>query len=97
MRETQSMSEYFDEMFNGDGSLRGPYEEIGRWFDAEDVSRLRAKQREAEEVFRLTGITFNVYGKAEAEERLLEQQRNEAEYKMLASRQYGTIVPPLEF
>ncbi len=65
------MSEYFDEMFNGDGSLRGPYEEIGRWFNAEDASRLRAKQREAEEVFRLTGITFNVYGKAEAEERLI--------------------------
>lgn len=65
------MSEYFDEMFNGDGSLRGPYEEIGRWFNAEDVSRLRAKQREAEKVFRLTGITFNVYGKAEAEERLI--------------------------
>ncbi|UWR08505.1 circularly permuted type 2 ATP-grasp protein [Ruegeria sp. B32] len=65
------MSEYFDEMFNGDGSLRGPYEEIGRWFNAEDVSRLRAKQREAEEVFRLTGITFNVYGKTEAEERLI--------------------------
>ncbi|WP_299637431.1 circularly permuted type 2 ATP-grasp protein [uncultured Ruegeria sp.] len=65
------MSEYFDEMFNGDGSLKGPYEEIGRWFNAEDASRLRAKQREAEEVFRLTGITFNVYGKAEAEERLI--------------------------
>ncbi len=65
------MSEYFDEMFNGDGSLRGPYEEIGRWFKAEDASRLRAKQREAEKVFRLTGITFNVYGKAEAEERLI--------------------------
>ncbi len=65
------MSEYFDEMFSGDGALRGPYEEIGRWFDAEDVSRLRAKQREAEEVFRLTGITFNVYGKSEAEERLI--------------------------
>ncbi len=65
------MSEYFDEMINGDGSLRGPYEEIGRWFNAEDASRLRAKQREAEEVFRLTGITFNVYGKAEAEERLI--------------------------
>ena len=65
------MSDYFDEMFSADGSLRGSYEEIGRWFNAEDASRLRAKQREAEEVFRLTGITFNVYGKAEAEERLI--------------------------
>jgi uncharacterized circularly permuted ATP-grasp superfamily protein len=41
------------------------------WFDGEDPSRLRAKQREAEELFRLTGITFNVYGRAEAEERLI--------------------------
>ncbi|MEM7089332.1 MAG: circularly permuted type 2 ATP-grasp protein [Pseudomonadota bacterium] len=65
------MGECFDEMFDSDGSLRESYEEIGRWFNAEDVSRLRAKQREAEEVFRLTGITFNVYGKAEAEERLI--------------------------
>jgi len=65
------MNDYFDEMFASNGSLRGPYEEIGRWFNAEDASRLKAKQREAEEVFRLTGITFNVYGKAEAEERLI--------------------------
>ncbi len=65
------MNDYFDEMFSDNGSLRVAYEEIGRWFNAEDVSRLRAKQREAEEVFRLTGITFNVYGKAEAEERLI--------------------------
>ncbi|MCV6593788.1 MAG: circularly permuted type 2 ATP-grasp protein [Silicimonas sp.] len=65
------MDHFFDEMFHGDGALRGPYEEFGRWFNGEDASRLRAKQREAEEVFRLTGITFNVYGKAEAEERLI--------------------------
>ena len=32
---------------------------------------MRAKQREAEEVFRVTGITFNVYGESEAEERLI--------------------------
>ncbi|MEO0831159.1 MAG: circularly permuted type 2 ATP-grasp protein, partial [Pseudomonadota bacterium] len=34
-------------------------------------ARLRAKQREADELFRLTGITFNVYGREEAEERLI--------------------------
>jgi uncharacterized circularly permuted ATP-grasp superfamily protein len=65
------MSDNFDEMYFQNGSLRDPYLEIGRWFDAEDTARLRAKQREAEEVFRLNGITFNVYGKAEAEERLI--------------------------
>ena len=32
---------------------------------------MRAKNREAEDLFRLTGITFNVYGRSEAEERLI--------------------------
>jgi len=51
--------------------LRRPYEVFGQWYDGEDPARLRAKQREAEEVFRLTGITFNVYGQSAAEERLI--------------------------
>ena len=61
----------FDEMWGTADSLRMPYGEFHDWFSEEDPSRLRAKQREAEEVFRLTGITFNVYGRAEAEERLI--------------------------
>lgn len=61
----------FDEMWGTDEVLRGPYSEFQSWFQDEDLKRLRAKQREAEEVFRLAGITFNVYGRAEAEERLI--------------------------
>ncbi|WP_417262731.1 circularly permuted type 2 ATP-grasp protein [Celeribacter sp.] len=61
----------FDEMWGSDDVLRGPYSEFQSWFQGEDLKRLRAKQREAEEVFRLAGITFNVYGRAEAEERLI--------------------------
>jgi len=61
----------FDEMFGHDGQLRPAYAEFKEWFDDEDPKRLWAKQREAEELFRLTGITFNVYGRAEAEERLI--------------------------
>ena len=64
-------SDIFDEMWGSDTSLREPYRGFHDWFDQEDPRRLRAKQREAEELFRLTGITFNVYGKAEAEERLI--------------------------
>jgi uncharacterized circularly permuted ATP-grasp superfamily protein len=64
-------TEIFDEMWGVDARLRAPYSGWHDWFDHEDAKRLRAKQREAEEVFRLTGITFNVYGKAEAEERLI--------------------------
>ncbi|TCM81477.1 circularly permuted type 2 ATP-grasp protein [Rhodovulum steppense] len=61
----------FDEMWGRDADLRAPYRRFQNWFEGEDIARLRAKQREAEEVFRLTGITFNVYGRAEAEERLI--------------------------
>jgi uncharacterized circularly permuted ATP-grasp superfamily protein len=61
----------YDEMWGHDGAVRPAYRKFHDWFDQEDPSRLRAKQREAEELFRLTGITFNVYGRAEAEERLI--------------------------
>src|SRR6056297_1941425 len=65
------MAECFDEMWGSAGAIRSPYRGFHDWFTEEDAKRLRAKQREAEEIFRLTGITFNVYGKAEAEERLI--------------------------
>jgi uncharacterized circularly permuted ATP-grasp superfamily protein len=61
----------FDEMWGADEVLRAPYRNFNAWFDGENPARLRAKQRDAEDLFRLTGITFNVYGKAEAEERLI--------------------------
>ncbi|MBD3679653.1 MAG: circularly permuted type 2 ATP-grasp protein [Rhodobacteraceae bacterium] len=61
----------YDEMLGEGGGIRPAYSTFHDWFDGETPARLRAKQREAEEVFRLTGITFNVYGRAEAEERLI--------------------------
>ncbi|MGX0875423.1 putative circularly permuted ATP-grasp superfamily protein [Roseovarius sp. MBR-154] len=65
------MTDCFDEMWGNAGTIRAPYRGFHDWFAEEDPKRLRAKQREAEEIFRLTGITFNVYGRAEAEERLI--------------------------
>lgn len=61
----------FDEMWSSDGKLRPRYQQFSTWFDGEDVKRLKLKQREAERLFRLTGITFNVYGQDEAEEQLI--------------------------
>lgn len=61
----------FDEMLGQGDGLREPYREFSGWFENEDPARLRAKQREADDLFRLTGITFNVYGRADAEERLI--------------------------
>ncbi len=62
-------SPIFDEMHGTTGALRAPYAPFDGWLKQEDAARLRQKQREAEEIFRLTGITFNVYGRAEAAER----------------------------
>ena len=64
-------SSIFDEMWGSEAQLRPPYRDLNSWLEAEDPRHLRAKQREAEELFRLTGITFNVYGQSEAEERLI--------------------------
>ncbi len=69
--QSQSQRQTFDEMWGHTQDLRSPYARFHDWFQDEDPARLQKKQREAEEVFRLTGITFNVYGRAEAAERLI--------------------------
>ncbi|NDD10075.1 MAG: hypothetical protein EB086_10455 [Rhodobacteraceae bacterium] len=63
---------YFDEMLGRDGEkTRHAYQLYSEWYKSEDATRLRKKQKEAERLFRLTGITFNVYGDEKAEERLI--------------------------
>ncbi|SFG04469.1 Uncharacterized conserved protein, circularly permuted ATPgrasp superfamily [Roseobacter denitrificans OCh 114] len=51
--------------------VRAPYRHYQSWFDGQDVDRLSRKAQEAEVFFRRTGITFNVYGQSDAEERLI--------------------------
>jgi uncharacterized circularly permuted ATP-grasp superfamily protein len=50
---------------------RAPYLDYCRWLQSEPEARLRKKEQEAELFFRRTGITFNVYGADEADERLI--------------------------
>ena len=62
---------YFDEM-NGTGSgPRLPYDAYCKWFAGENNARLLEKSEEAEALFRLIGVTFNVYGDPDATERLI--------------------------
>ena len=61
----------FDEMRESDGSIRPAYAEYCQWLDAQDKAWMRRKGFEAESFFRRTGITFNVYGDDDAEERLI--------------------------
>ena len=61
----------FDEMFGTGETPRSPYQDYHEWFAGEDPARLRRKADDAERAFRRTGITFNVYGREEANERLI--------------------------
>jgi len=61
----------FDEMTGADGAIRAPYGEISAWLADVAPEALDRRRREAEVVFRRMGITFAVYGEAEATERLI--------------------------
>jgi uncharacterized circularly permuted ATP-grasp superfamily protein len=58
-------------MCQADGTVRPAYEGYRQWLDAQPPGLLKRKGIEAEAFFRRTGITFNVYGAADAEERLI--------------------------
>ncbi|MEZ5675872.1 Uncharacterized conserved protein, circularly permuted ATPgrasp superfamily [Thalassovita litoralis] len=62
---------FFDEMYDASGTPRDPYSLYSDWFGQEDIKHLRNKSQEAEAFFRRIGITFNVYGQQEADERLI--------------------------
>ena len=57
-------------MVSGD-EVRAPYSDYFAWYGEQDRARLLMKSRDAEAIFRKTGITFAVYGKEEAAERLI--------------------------
>ena len=69
--EAYSGQAQFDEMYAPDGSVREAYRDYDAWLSAQDPVWLRRKGTEAESFFRRTGITFNVYGEGDAEERLI--------------------------
>ena len=61
----------FDEMNGGGGELRQAYSELSRWLKETPPEALEYRRQEAELLFRRIGITFAVYGDAEAQERLI--------------------------
>ncbi|MWV28567.1 circularly permuted type 2 ATP-grasp protein [Aurantiacibacter rhizosphaerae] len=58
-------------MHEPDGTVREAYRGYSEWLDGQDDGWMRRKAFEAESFFRKTGITFNVYGEDDAEERLI--------------------------
>src|SRR6266849_5876830 len=64
------MTVAFDEMKGSDGSLRPAYSELFRWLSEVPADVLDYRRREAELLFRRIGITFAVYGEADAQQRI---------------------------
>lgn len=83
----------FDEMVVDSTEVRQPYHGYRKWFDAENPQRLAKKSREAEAFFRRTGITFNVYGQSEAQERLIPF---DLVPRILSSREWGRLSKGIE-
>ncbi len=65
------LPDFFDEMYGRGTEPRAPYEAYAKWFGGENNARLLEKSAEAEALFRLIGVTFNVYGDPDASERLI--------------------------
>jgi uncharacterized circularly permuted ATP-grasp superfamily protein len=61
----------FDEMKGSEGAIRPPYGELARWLAEMPPEVLDHRRREAELIFQRIGITFAVYGEADAQERLI--------------------------
>ena len=61
----------FDEMMDADGGVRPAYAAYRQWYEEQDGKWLRQQDQKAESFFRKTGITFNVYGDTDGEERLI--------------------------
>ena len=65
------MAVAFDEMNGPGGDIRPAYQELSRWLKDTPPDALEYRRHEAELLFRRIGITFAVYGDAEATERLI--------------------------
>src|SRR3569832_1935177 len=65
------MSAAFDEMQDHNGAVRPAYGELARWLKEVPADVLDYRRREAELIFRRIGITYAVYGEADATERLI--------------------------
>jgi uncharacterized circularly permuted ATP-grasp superfamily protein len=63
--------QFFDEMDGFDGNVRAPYSSYSDWLQEMSRPDMLKKSLDAQAFFRRTGITFNVYGQSEADERLI--------------------------
>src|ERR1700751_5273305 len=83
-----SMAVAFDEMNGPGGELRAAYQELSLWLKETPAEALEYRRQEAELLFRRIGITFAVYGDAEAQERLIPF---DVIPRILSAREWGIL------
>lgn len=84
---------YFDEMYGVGDRARDPYLRYHQWLADEDPGRLVRKSAEAEALFRRTGITFNVYGGDDGDERLIPF---DVVPRIISAREWATLSRGIE-
>ncbi|MGV3742259.1 MAG: circularly permuted type 2 ATP-grasp protein, partial [Burkholderiaceae bacterium] len=65
------MPQFFNEMADADGRVRGHYKKLADWQAGPARETISAKRAEADLIFRQVGITFAVYGDNAGTERLI--------------------------
>lgn len=65
------MSNFYNEMYEADGTVRPHYREYANWLTTIPENYLENRRAEANTLFRRLGITFAVYGEEEGTERLI--------------------------
>ena len=68
----RALRDMFDEAFGcSEGKGRQPYLKLIPWIEEQGFGKLSKQSIQAEELFRSIGITFNVYGDSDGEERII--------------------------
>ena len=61
----------YDEALNENSKVRLSYKKFLNWFKDQEYSNLSRKHLDANKLFKITGITFNVYGNKQDKEKLI--------------------------
>ena len=64
-------SKGYDEAINDKSQIRITYKKFLKWFNNQNYSELSKKDLDANRLFKITGITFNVYGDKDDTEKLI--------------------------
>jgi uncharacterized circularly permuted ATP-grasp superfamily protein len=66
-----ALTDFYNEMYGGDGAVRSHYAAFADWLRETPPARIAQNRQAADLLFHRVGITFAVYGEASGTERLI--------------------------